>query len=177
MPRKSNEIFLRAVRRAGGKSMKITPASVTVAALALAFLAAPLGNAQPQTGTELSQAQPIVEGFFSKLREGKLDEAFEYLASQNPAAAAKRDEIEKARAQFLGGVRLLGEYRGHERLVEKAVGTRFVHVTYFLYFDRQPLRLTIELYKPKDAWLVHSFNFDDQFLKELRDAAGRKYLE
>jgi hypothetical protein len=156
--------------------MKIRLVSVALVVLALTLAGVPLGNAQPPAGIELGQGRAIVEVFFSKLQEGKADEAYEYLASQNPiVGATRREDVEKAKAQFLASVKLIGEYRGYELLSEKAASGRFIHFTYFGYFDRQPVRFHFELYKPKDAWLMYSFTFDDKFVEEIRDAAKKRW--
>lgn len=151
-------------------------AGATVAALALAAVLASPGRAQAPSTAELGRARAIAETFFTKLQDATPEEALDYL-TQNPSLARKRDEIEKARAQLLGVFRLLGEYHGRELLAEKSLGSRFVHVTYLAYFDRQPLRIRFELYKAKDDWVIQNFNFDDEYIKELRDAATRQYLQ
>lgn len=116
--------------------------------------------------------RPMVKAFFQKIQEGKHEEAVRDFFSTNPWMARVPDVVNRASSQFVALQGNLGEYHGHQLLVEKVVAGRFLHASYFAFYDRQPLRFIFEFYKPQDTWLPYTFVFDDAFSQELKAATS-----
>jgi hypothetical protein len=64
----------------------------------------------------------------------------------------------------------MGEFIGQEELKSKKVGGRFRIVSYLVYYQRDPVRFTFELYKNNQGWEISDFVFDTQFEQEIEDA-------
>lgn len=111
--------------------------------------------------------EPIVDAFFKKLQEGKPDEAVKNFFRRNHWMTDEADKLEELATQFADVVKTLGTYHGHQRLAKKVVAGHIAQVTYLGLYARQPIRLSFQLYKPKDAWRGQSFRFDATFIKEL----------
>ncbi len=113
--------------------------------------------------------EPIMDAFFKKLHEGKPDEAVTHFLRQNRGSTDKDkdDKGETLATQFADVVKTLGTYHGYELLAEKIVAGHIAQATYLGLYGRQPIRLSFQLYKPKDAWRGQSFRFDARVLEEL----------
>ena len=115
--------------------------------------------------------QPIIDRFFVKFEKGKVDDALDELYGTNKWVTQQRDMVQNVKNQFHGLVALVGEYHGRELIGTGRIGGRFVHVTYLVMYDRQPLRMEFALYRPQDAWILHSFSFDSKLPDELEAGA------
>ncbi len=118
----------------------------------------------------------ITEKFFLLYEEGKPAEAVDYVFGSNPYMSRKADDVQNLRTQLANMVSLLGEYRGNEKITEKTLRSRFVHLVYLAYHDRQPVRFTFQFYKPRDAWMTYTFTFEDRFAAELTEAAKADFI-
>ena len=83
----------------------------------------------------------------------------------------KQDEVDTLKRQVTTALGMMGDYLGHELLVEKLLGTRYVFLSYLCFLNRQPMRFNFHSYKPKDSWVTFVFTFDDRFSAELADTA------
>jgi hypothetical protein len=126
-----------------------------------------LTSLSSQTADAESGYEPIVDAFFTKLHEGKPEEAVTKFLRQNRGSTDKDDKRENLATQFADVVKTLGTYHGHELLAEKIVAGHIAQVTYLGLYERQPIMLRFQLYKPKDAWRGQSFRFDATFIDEL----------
>jgi hypothetical protein len=136
------------------------------------FLSAGAGSPPPPDSPKGEEYHAIVEAFFQKVKEGKPEDGVQYIMGMNPWMARKTDDLEKAKAGIANLAPILGEYYGHELIDEKRVGERFVHLTYFGYYDRQPMRFTFQFYKAKDSWKTYYFIYDDRFSGEITAGAS-----
>jgi hypothetical protein len=100
--------------------------------------------------------------FFKMLQQGQGGEAVDYLLSTNPAIKKVPDKVEQLKSGFasLGG--LMGAYVSHTKLAETKVAGMFVYQHYFVAYDRQPISVRIEYYKPSSTWLCYSVQFDTE---------------
>jgi len=137
----------------------------------LGFLSASADSSPAPDPPKGEEYRAIVETFFQKVKEGKPEDGVQYIMGMNPWMARKTDDVEQAKAGIGNLTAMLGEYHGNEMISEKRVGERFVHVTYFAYYDRQPLRFTFQFYKAKDAWMPYFFIYDDRFSSEITAGA------
>ncbi len=128
----------------------------------------PLFGQQTPTSSAYNE---ITERFFLLYEQGKPADAVNYVFGLNPYMSRKADDVQNLRTQLSNMVSLLGEYRGNEKITEKALGSKFVHLVYLAYHDRQPVRFTFQFYKPRDTWMTYTFTFEDRFAAELTEAA------
>ncbi len=109
--------------------------------------------------------------FFKLIQEDKPSEAIDFIYSENPWFSQKSDAIQDVKMKFTNMKSFVGNYNSYEKIFEHTIANRFVHISYFVAYDRQPLRFNFQFYKPKDQWSIYSFSFDDELIKELEESA------
>jgi hypothetical protein len=68
---------------------------------------------------------------------------------------------------------MVGGYTGAVKVGQLMVADRLVHVTYLALFERQPLRFEFQYYRPRNEWMIFSFEFDGDFDEDLQVEARR----
>lgn len=121
--------------------------------------------------------QEMMDSFFKTYQEDKPVEALSELYSHTPWLERIQDDVEKLKTQFRDLKMLVGEYNGHELLYKKNVKECFVLATYLVKYDRQPIRINFQFYKPKDEWILYSFSYDDSFDDDLEKAIKYEILQ
>jgi hypothetical protein len=96
--------------------------------------------------------------------------ALDYLFSTNPFI--DQSGIADVKDKFNSLVSQLGEYQGHELITTKSIGKNYVLSSYFVLYDRQPIRLMLTYYKVKNKWQLQNFHFDYEFDAELKEATN-----
>ena len=109
--------------------------------------------------------------FFTLYESGKKIEAVDTLYSTNPWMSKASDAIQNIKTQLQGIEKIVGNYNGKELLGELNIKNRFVHVTYIALYDRQPVRMEFEFYRPRNDWIIYSYAFDINFDNELESGA------
>ena len=71
----------------------------------------------------------------------------------------------------------VGKSHGYELIVKKELANSYVLVSYFVKYDRQPIRFTFQFYKPTNQWLIYKFTFDADIDDEIEIAAKLYYTE
>lgn len=120
--------------------------------------------------------EPIVDAFFKKLQQGKPEQAVTHFLQQKGKSTDKDDKREDLATQFADVVKTLGTYHGYELLAGKIVAGHIAQATYLGLYARKPIRLSFQLYKPKDTWRGQSFRFDGRVLEELFAPRGVETL-
>lgn len=105
--------------------------------------------------------------FFGLYAQGKKTEAVDRLYGTNPWMASATDAIQQIKTQFDGIEKLVGEYNGNELIEDVNIKDRFAHVTYLALYDRQPVRMEFQFYRPREEWLMFSYSFDIDFDDEV----------
>jgi hypothetical protein len=98
--------------------------------------------------------------FFTLLQQGKGPDAVDYLLGTNPAMKKVPDQIENLKAQFASLGPLMGSYISHTELAETKVAGMYVYQHYFVAYERQPISIRIQYYKPGTTWLCYGVQFD-----------------
>lgn len=113
--------------------------------------------------------QTITEEFFKTYSKNPLD-AYEYLFQGNKWI--EKSKIEKSKIDFREFLKDLGEYCGYELIASNQLGDSYVISSFLVKYERQPYRIELEFYKPKEDWKIQNFsydtNFDDEFEESLR---------
>lgn len=128
--------------------------TVLIAAAAIVLVTT---SASPKSGAQYHRK---VDRFFSMVEAGEIQKAVDFIYSDNPWMQKSSDSIQNVKAQLIGLKELVGDYQGHELILEKQVADRFAFLYYFVAYDRQPLQFVFEYYKPEDKWMIFSFSFD-----------------
>lgn len=114
-----------------------------------------------------------IDKFFTLYEKGNRVEAVDSIYATNPWMSTATDSIQQIKTQFQGIEKLVGNYNGREFIGETNIKDRFVHVTYLALYDRQPVRMEFQFYRPKNDWIIYSFSFDIDFDDEI-EAGARK---
>jgi len=120
--------------------------------------------------------EKLIKEFF-EVYETDRGEAVRAIYKTNKWTDRIKDDIEK----IVNGVNgfttdFMGEYYGNELIVKKSMSDSFVLYSYFVKYDRQPIRFTFKFYKPDNKWMVYAFKYDDSFSSEIDEAAKLYYL-
>lgn len=97
--------------------------------------------------------------------------AMDYAFSTNKWMKRNIDGIETLKNKFKDLIPLIGEYYGYEKITEKSIGKNLILISYLLKYDRQPVRYTFVLYKPKDKWQIQNLNYDVNLDDEIEESA------
>jgi len=138
----------------------------TICAVLFCIMVVPLSAASPASEPP-DGYEPIVDAFFSRLQEGKVDDAVDQLYASNPWMARSEDAVQQIKSQLGNLKSLVGEYASHDLIVRKTLGGRLVYLNYLVSFDRQPLRFEFQFYRPRDKWMTYSSSFDDEVDEDL----------
>lgn len=120
--------------------------------------------------------QDEIDAFFKLYESGKRIEAVDRIYSTNKWAAASQDAIHNIKTQLENIEQILGKYNGKEKIGELNVGGRFVHVTHMVLYDRQPLRMEFQFYRPQNDWIIYSFSFDVELTDEVQKSARQAVM-
>jgi hypothetical protein len=124
------------------------------------------------------QATPkeIIDKFFDIYAKDP-GKAVEYAFSTNKWMLDRKDVVENVKQKLNGTVNLCGEYSGYDKLSEKSAGESLKLISYYLKYDREPIRVTFFLYKPKDKWQVENFSFDESIGEAMEQTAKFYWLK
>ena len=115
--------------------------------------------------------QDEINEFFSLYEAGKMSESVDWIYSTNPWASQATDSIVQIKSQFGSLEKVVGRYFGKELIGENNIKDRFVQVTYIALYERQPVRMEFQFYRPKNDWIIYSFSFDTDFDNDVNTAA------
>jgi len=116
-----------------------------------------------------SQTSDILDNFFSKYSKDPI-RAFDYAFSTNKYFDLKNESVIDVKNKLQNAVDQCGKYYGYEFIMEKTTGNCLKIVSYFVKYERQPLRLTFIFYKANEKWQVQNLSFSPDFDNELEAA-------
>ena len=131
----------------------------------------------PAVTLAASGYQGEINKFFKLFEAGKKSEAVNSIYRTNPWMDSAQDAIINIKNQLQSLDKLVGNYNGKEKVGELDVRGRFVHITYLALYDRQPVRMEFQFYRPKDEWIIYSFSFDVKFDDEVEAMARKNILK
>ncbi len=117
-----------------------------------------------------------IDTFFSKIKDGKTEEAIDFIYSDNPWVSKKPEVIENTKNVMLNFDKMVGKYQSHEKLIEKIVANRFAHLYYFVAYERQPFAFIFKYYKPRDKWMIFGFEVRPNIDDEIAEIAKKDIL-
>lgn len=119
---------------------------------------------------EKDDGQELIVKFFELYKTKGYDAAVRYSWSTNKWIPASPDDMSKIILSLGKVVDNMGEFLGQEELKSKKVGSRFRIVSYLVYYQRDPVRFTFELYRNNQSWEISDFVFDTQFEQEIEES-------
>jgi len=121
-------------------------------------------------------SKEIIDKFFELYATDAM-KAIDYAFSTNKWMDSRKPDIENMKQKFKGIIDSSGQYFGYEALAERVAGESIKLISYYLKYDREPLRVTFFLYKAKDKWMVHNFSYDVNMNDDLSQAAKFFWLK
>lgn len=126
--------------------------------------------AQSKDEQTKDDGQELVNRFFDLYKGKGYEYALKYAFETNKWINSQGNEMMNISLQLGKSITGLGEYIGYEEIKSKTVGSRFRILTYFVYYQREPMRFTFELYKNNNGWEIWDFQFDSDFDTELEES-------
>ena len=114
--------------------------------------------------------QELINNFFEIYKTKGYEFAFKYTLETNKWIPARGDEMNNIILEFKKDVATMGTYLGNEEIRNKKIGSRFRITSYLVYYDRDPVRFTFELYKNNIGWEISNFVFDFRFDEEAEES-------
>lgn len=121
------------------------------------------------SGQGKDNGQQIIDKFFELYATQGYEPAVMYAFGTNEWIDSEGDGVKNLLFELEKNINLVGEYIDYEEIKTKAVGSRFRISSYFVYYDRQPLRFTFQLYKNKNGWIIWNFQFDTNYDDEVEE--------
>lgn len=132
-------------------------------------LAAMVSGGLAQTRDQ-DDGQELITKFFDLYKTRGYDAAVRYCWSTNKWIPSSPDDMNKIILSLGKQVDQMGDYLGQEELKSKKVGSRFRIVSYLVYYQRDPVRFTFELYRNNQNWEITDFVFDTRFEQEIEES-------
>ena len=140
--------------------------------LALALTAAP-----PALAEGAQAYQKITDEVLQLLVANKPKEAVDRFFSDYPLKEKITDKIVVMKAQLSQFEAQIGLPTKHVKLAEEIVGDVFAHQFYVIVYERQPMSVTFQYFKPKDEWAPYGFTLDADFDDLIGNLVARNLLE
>lgn len=122
-------------------------------------------------GLAQNEPQTMIDEFFKLYKEKNSDVALDYLFNTNKWMKDSKEDVENVKSQLKNTINLLGDYYGTDLIIKKTISNKMELYSYFILYDRQPLRFTLQFYNPNGKWRLQNFSYDDAFDDELKEAA------
>jgi hypothetical protein len=119
-------------------------------------------GAAARSATPLSSPDAVVDTFFTGLKSGDVEPAFQRVFGL--VMAQKPAEAQNLIAQTNFVLKMAGKVRGWELMRERQLSPSFVERFYILSADA-PIFYRFLFYKVDGAWTIYSITFNDQYDK------------
>lgn len=132
--------------------------------------------AQPSFANEVTDR--TVQAFFSQVSQKNVDAAAKIIVGTTDAGHVQNlsEQLKKLRLSLSTLSTSVGDYVGNEQIIEKAIGSRFVHVQYLAYFKQEPIQFKFSFYRYKKEWRVLDFSFDYDFSAQVKTLANQQLI-
>ena len=114
--------------------------------------------------------QELIDTFFDYYKKKSPEFALKYAFNTNKWIEVQGDEMNNIIIKLTKEVNSMGEYLGYEQIKSRSLGSRLRISSYLVYYLRDPIRFTFELYKTNTGWEISNFVFDTAFDEELEES-------
>ena len=115
--------------------------------------------------------QQLADHFFEILKQGKGVDAVVYLTGTNPELSKVPDQIEKLKTGFGSLGSTMGGYVSSTKLIETRVADIFIYQHYLVAYDKQPISVRMQFYKPGGKWVCYALQFDNDLTDLIQKQA------
>ncbi|MFS4418508.1 hypothetical protein [Maribacter sp. 2307ULW6-5] len=109
--------------------------------------------------------------FFEALAESP-DKALEYARDMALAIPGQDAQWAADTEQIRPTLAALGEYKGYEKMNEVTVGQSYKRLRFLLKYEKAPVVLNLQLYRPKDVWKIKGSQWQMVFEDEWERNTG-----
>ena len=125
---------------------------------------------EDQAQVKEDDGQELIDTFFEMYKNRGYEVALKYSWSTNKWIPATPDAMDNIAMRLGKQVANMGQFIDYEQLKSRRVGSRYRIVSYLVYYQRDPMRFTFELYKNNDGWEFTDVEFDMMFDEELEES-------
>lgn len=116
----------------------------------------------------------LIKRFFNTF-EKNTDQALDEIYATNVWTSNMKDALTGMKKTIRNYPDEMGKYYGYDLINRVKCTERFVLYTYMARYDRQPMEVVFQFYKPNDKWILFSLNFSPN-LDDNVEAAAKTYL-
>jgi len=120
----------------------------------------------------------IAQAFFTQIGKNNIEEATKVIGNTTDAGRVKDlvEQLERLHLSFSSLSKAAGTYAGNEKIIEKTIGTRFIHVQYLAYYTAEPVHFKFSFYRYKEDWRVLDFSFNYDFSTKVKSLVDQQLL-
>lgn len=109
--------------------------------------------------------------FFKTFKTEGYSAAIDHLYAANDWIDGSGEAVVNLKRKLAGITQdFVGHFNGYELITSRMVGKSLLLKSYMVRYDRQPIRFQFIFYKPKEEWVIHSFQYDGNLSNELEEA-------
>lgn len=124
-----------------------------------------------------TEQENLIDRFFETYEQEGSSLAIDNIFKTNAWMSRNPDALSQLKSSFSKLTEeLVGKYMGYEKMVYRSVGTSYSLHSYMVKYDRQPIRVIFQFYRPGDSWRIFSLAYDDSFDDELEISAQLNYI-
>ncbi|WP_371187322.1 hypothetical protein [Thalassotalea maritima] len=120
--------------------------------------------------------QDEIDSFFELYQQDQINEAIDFIYRSNQYITTTSEQVSNRKTQLSTLKSLVGKIHHIDKIDTYKVGDNFVHITYLVIYDRQPIRYEFQFFKITDSWKIYSFAFDDHVTIEIAELARKAAL-
>lgn len=117
-----------------------------------------------------NDGQELIDNFFTYYKQRGPEIALKYAFSTNKWIEPNGDELVGLSNRLFKQVEKMGDYLGQEEIRSVKVGSRLRFATFLVYYERDPLRFILELYRTNTGWEITHVEFDTKFDEEIEES-------
>ncbi len=119
-------------------------------------------------GQDTSQAEDVMERFFTGIKENNPWKASDVLAETNPKKFRQEPELKNSIAgQFKKFILFSNTLKGYRLLNITSVSPELVGLSYLAIFDENPVLVTVLFYKPDSDWMFMELKMTEELTEIL----------
>jgi hypothetical protein len=124
-----------------------------------------------------SQDNPddLIKRFFDTF-QSNTDKALDDIYATNVWTSEMKDAINSMKKTIKNYPGEMGKCYGFELITKQKCTERFFLYSYMARYDRQPMKVVFEFYKPNDKWILYSLNFSADIDDDV-ELAEKHYLQ
>ena len=130
-------------------------------------------RAAPEPGaaaTVAASPEKVVDAFFVRLQEGRVDAAYDEMLKGTKIAESTRD-VATLKSKTREAIQAFGEIGGHDLVETKNVGPHLMKMTCISLGKSFPLRWRFYFYEAGDAWKLIDIRISDRLADMFGETA------